>query len=157
MKLLISLPGSPGAKSTPHLCISALATWSQDTSLCRNWKKQFARIPVFTHTKGTINLPLMTIQAGSATNTVTFSTDGTRIVSGSNDHSVRVWGVSTGAELNVMKGHIAWVNSVAFSSDSTRIVPGSRGEVDYYLCIDGCRAEWDEGPHQGGQLGHVFK
>jgi hypothetical protein len=44
--------GSPAAESTPHLYISALATWSQDTNLCRKWKKQFSRIPVFTHTKG---------------------------------------------------------------------------------------------------------
>jgi hypothetical protein len=57
--------GSPAAESTPHLYISALATWLQDTSLSRNWKNQFTRIPVFTHTKGSIDLPLMTVSAGA--------------------------------------------------------------------------------------------
>jgi len=120
--------GSPAAESTPHLYISALATWSQDTSLCRNWKKQFSRIPVFAHTKGSVDLPLMTIPAKGQILAVAFSRDGTRIVSGSYDNSVRVWDASTGAELNTLKGHTNSVNSVAFSRDSTRIVSGSDDE-----------------------------
>jgi WD40 repeat protein len=38
---------------------------------------------------------------------------------------VRVWDASTGAELNVLKGHTDWVNSVAISRDGMRIVSGS--------------------------------
>jgi WD40 repeat protein len=56
---------------------------------------------------------------------VAFSSNGTRIVSGSGDKSVRVWDVSTGKVQSVLKGHTYWVNSVAFSSDGTRIVSGS--------------------------------
>ena len=56
---------------------------------------------------------------------VGFSSDGTRIVSGSNDMSVRVWDASTVAELGIPNGHSAIVFSVAFSSNSTRIVSGS--------------------------------
>jgi len=67
----------------------------------------------------------MTILAGSATWAVAFSSDGTWIVSGSSDKSVRVWDASTGAELNVLKGHTHSVNSVVFSSDGTWIVSGS--------------------------------
>ena len=76
--------GSPAAKSTPHLYISALATWSQETSLSRNWKNQFNRIPVFTYSQGSIDFPLMTISAGGI-NGVAFSADGMQIVSGSDD------------------------------------------------------------------------
>jgi WD40 repeat protein len=117
--------GSPAAESTPHLYISALATWLQDTSLSRNWKNQFTRIPVFTHTKGSIDLPLMTVSAGGNVWAVACSSDGTRIVSGSGDNSVRVWDASTGVELKELRGHTSWVFSVAFSSDGTRIVSGS--------------------------------
>ena len=117
--------GSPAAESTPHLYISALATWSQDTSFSQNWKNQFTRIPVFTHTKGRIGLPLMTVSAGSGIRAVAFSSDGMRIVSGSSDNSVRVWDASTGVELKELKGHTSSVFSVAFSSDGTRIVSGS--------------------------------
>ena len=117
--------GSPAAESTPHLYISALATWSRDTSLSRNWKKQFSRIPVFTHAKGGIDLPLMTVSTSAPIMAVGFSSDGTRIVSGSVDKSVRVWDASTGVELKELKGHTSVVNSVGFSSDGKRIVSGS--------------------------------
>ncbi|KAF8664862.1 hypothetical protein AX14_006690, partial [Amanita brunnescens Koide BX004] len=56
---------------------------------------------------------------------VAFSIDGTRIVSGSEDKSVRVWDASTGEELKTLYGHSDYVRSVAFSSDGTRIVSGS--------------------------------
>jgi WD40 repeat protein len=42
---------------------------------------------------------------------------------------VRVWDASTGAELNVLKGHTDSVNSVAFSRDGMRIVSGSYDET----------------------------
>src|SRR5258708_454125 len=117
--------GSPATKSTPQLYISALATWSQHTELCRNWKNQFSRIPVFTHTKGRIDLPLMTIMVGSGTTAVAISEDGMQIVSGSTDRTVQVWDASTGAELNVFLGHSSPVSSIAISSDGMRIVSGS--------------------------------
>jgi WD40 repeat protein len=57
---------------------------------------------------------------------VAFSHDGTRIVSGSSDNSVRVWDAATGEEVRTLKGHTSSVFSVAFSHDGTRIVSGSR-------------------------------
>ena len=54
-----------------------------------------------------------------------FSPDGTRIVSGSVDKSVRVWDASTGAQPKALNGHTDYVRSVAFSPDGTRIVSGS--------------------------------
>ena len=56
---------------------------------------------------------------------VAFSPDGTRIVSGSSDKSVRVWNALTGAEMNVLNDHTKAVNSVAFAPDGTRIASGS--------------------------------
>ena len=57
-----------------------------------------------------------------------FSTDGTWIVSGSDEQSVRVWDASTGTELATLNGHSLGVESVAFSPDCTRIVFGSSGK-----------------------------
>ncbi|KAF8626013.1 hypothetical protein AX14_011523 [Amanita brunnescens Koide BX004] len=69
----------------------------------------------------------------------TFSPDGSRIVSGSSDKSVRVWHASTGAELGVLNGHTHWVYSVAFSPDGTRIVSGSH---DYSMRV-WVPVQWD--------------
>ncbi|KAE9403383.1 WD40 repeat-like protein [Gymnopus androsaceus JB14] len=57
---------------------------------------------------------------------VAFSHDGTRIVSGSSDKTVRIWDATTGAQMgDPLQGHDHYVNSVAFSHDGTRIVSGS--------------------------------
>ncbi|KAG6834378.1 hypothetical protein H0H93_010039, partial [Arthromyces matolae] len=56
---------------------------------------------------------------------VAFSSDGSRIVSGSWDKSVRVWDAPTGQELKVLDGHTHGVVSVAFSGDGNCIVSGS--------------------------------
>ncbi len=53
---------------------------------------------------------------------VDFSTNGTRIVSGSSDSTVRLWDASTGEELAVLHGHERAVHDVVFSSDGRRIV-----------------------------------
>ena len=117
--------GSPAAESTPHLYISALATWSQNTRVSQNWKTQFTHIPVFTYSRGSINLPLMTVSTEGQIFAVAFSSDGMQIVSGSDDGSVQVWDASTGIKLMELRGHTSIVTSVMFSSDSTCIVSGS--------------------------------
>ncbi|MEE3371446.1 MAG: protein kinase, partial [Planctomycetota bacterium] len=56
---------------------------------------------------------------------VSFSSDGTRLVSGSADTTVKVWDVVTGREMLTFKGHTKQVKSVSFSPDGTRLVSGS--------------------------------
>jgi WD40 repeat protein len=56
---------------------------------------------------------------------VAFSPDGTRIVSGSYDYTVRLWDTVSGAHLCALWAHFDLVNSVVFSPDGTRIVSGS--------------------------------
>ena len=72
---------------------------------------------------------------------VAYSPDGTRIVSGSLDKTVRIWDANTGAELMTLRGHgdsplmadfISPVASVAFSPNGTLIASGS---YDYTVKI----------------------
>ncbi|KAL4066459.1 WD40-repeat-containing domain protein [Scleroderma yunnanense] len=57
---------------------------------------------------------------------VAFCSDGTRIVSGSYDRTVRIWDADRGVQIcSPLKGHTHNITSVAFSPDGTRIVSGS--------------------------------
>ncbi len=57
-------------------------------------------------------------------NSVSFSPDGSKIVSGSEDGTLRLWDAETGQELKRMK-HDGSVYSVSFSPDGKKIVSGS--------------------------------
>ena len=55
-------------------------------------------------------------------NSVAFSPDGKRVVSGSRDKTVRLWDTVTGASLQTLEGHSESVISVAFSPDGKQVV-----------------------------------
>jgi WD40 repeat protein len=61
---------------------------------------------------------------GGEVNACAFSPDGSRIVSGSYDKTVRVWDARSGQQLAALEGHGDWVRSVAFAPDGARIVSG---------------------------------
>jgi WD40 repeat protein len=56
---------------------------------------------------------------------VAYSPDGRRIVTGSADHTAKVWDAVSGQELLTLRGHGDSVKSVAFSPDGQRILTGS--------------------------------
>jgi WD40 repeat protein len=64
----------------------------------------------------------------SAITSLTFSRDGSRLLSGSRDKSVKLWETATGRLLRTFVGHSDYVTSVAFSPDGTRLLSG--GYID---------------------------
>ena len=54
-----------------------------------------------------------------------FSSDGTLLVSGSNDGTVKLWDVQTGGVVKTFDGHMDPVLSVSISADNTMIASGS--------------------------------
>jgi WD40 repeat protein len=54
-----------------------------------------------------------------------FSPDGKRILSGSYDHTARLWDVASGQEVCRFFGHTNWVWGVAFSRDGKFGLSGS--------------------------------
>ena len=54
-----------------------------------------------------------------------FSLDGTFLVSGSRDKTVKLWDVQTGRVIKSFHGHRGWIKSVSISADNTMIASGS--------------------------------
>jgi len=78
-------------------------------------------------------------------NSLVFSSDGTSLISGSSDWTVKFWDIQTGGVVKTFSGHSNWVHSISISADHTRIASGSR---------DNTIRLWDI---QTGRCNHVIK
>ena len=58
-----------------------------------------------------------------------FSPNGQTLASGSDDHTVRLWDVTSGQCLKILQGHTNGVWSVAFSPDGQTLASGSQDET----------------------------
>jgi len=56
---------------------------------------------------------------------VAYSADGRFLVGGGAEGVVRIWDMSTGAELRGLRGHGGWVTSVAYAPDGRSVLSGS--------------------------------
>ena len=66
---------------------------------------------------------------------VAFSPDGKQVLTGSFDHSARLWDVATGQTLRIFTGHTDEVRSVAFSPDGQQVVTAYEGAF-LLLCLN---------------------
>ena len=57
-----------------------------------------------------------------AIESLTFSADGKSLLSGSDDHTIKVWNVLTGSIHKTLRGHGGWVRSVKFSATNPDLV-----------------------------------
>ena len=110
------------ARSTPHIYISAVPFCAQSSSVYDNYGKCMrGRMKV--ESRAMKEWPN---EANATVFSVAFSPDGTHIVSGSGDGTIRVWDARSGDDVaGPFKGHKGAVTSVAFSPDGTCIVSGS--------------------------------
>ena len=60
---------------------------------------------------------------------VTFSPDGTRVLTGSFDNTAKLWDAATGTCIQTFTGHSDWIWSVAFSPDGKRVLTGSKDKT----------------------------
>ena len=127
MKFIHNLSNGPSA-STPHLYLSALPFAPEDSLLVNSLRARFpciAKVAAGHHKEWPYTQILHQGHTRYVTS-VAFSPDGTRIVSGSEDNSVRIWDAERGMQIGgPLQGHPDYVTSVAFSPDGKRIVSGS--------------------------------
>ena len=67
-----------------------------------------------------------------AVTSLAFLPDGTSLVSGSWDNTIKLWDMQTGGVVKTFQGHTHWVNSVSISPNCTTIVSGSN---DHTICL----------------------
>ena len=76
---------------------------------------------------------------------LTFSLDGTLLISGSNDNTISLWDMQTGGVVRTFHGHTAWISSVSISPDCATIASGSG---DTTICV------WDLWT---GECNHIIR
>ncbi|KAF7348813.1 WD40 repeat-like protein [Mycena venus] len=113
------------SQSAPHIYISALPLAPRESLIRKQFVPSFPQILDFTGPLGHNWSSLLKVFRGHTSRvlSVAISPDGKQIVSGSEDHTVRIWDSETG-EVIICSKHNDEVNAVAFSPNGQQIVSG---------------------------------
>ncbi|KAG8728136.1 hypothetical protein FRC10_005266, partial [Ceratobasidium sp. 414] len=130
---------SPASQSTPHIYLSALASWEKGRPVSEHYSN-IIRVQTLIRPMGqavpTPRRALLPIYSlGSSVRCVAFSPDGAHVAAGSDDAAIRVWNLLTGQIVGVpLRGHTGPVCSVVYSPDGANIAASS---------TDGTIRTWD--------------
>src|SRR5258706_4154551 len=119
---------TPISFSTPHVYISTQPFLPSQSPLLRMFSSEFTR--AINIQVGKLSSwpapPLEWTGHTRAILSMCYSPDGTRVVSGSNDKTIRIWDAESGTVIGEpLTGHTRGVNSVAYSPDGRHIISGS--------------------------------
>jgi predicted NACHT family NTPase len=78
-----------------------------------------------TQAQGTAKLAIVAqIAHTELVDSVAFSPDGARVLSGSGDNTLKLWDAASGQLIRTFEGHTRGVSSIAFSPDGARVLSG---------------------------------
>src|SRR5258706_102966 len=119
---------TPISFSTPHIYISTRPFLPSQSPLSRMFDREFSR--GIKMRAGNLSswpaLPLKWAGHTKSVQSVSYSPNGARVITGSNDHTIRIWDAESGVVVGEpLTGHNGRVKSVAYSPDGRHIISGS--------------------------------
>ncbi|KAF7967583.1 hypothetical protein HWV62_33747 [Athelia sp. TMB] len=119
--------------SCGHVYESALVFAPHESILRKLYSLQSSKLKVINGPRNWSSSSLIIEGHSNAVSSVQISPDGSRILSGSFDCTIRLWDILNGAVLNKIEGHPNAVALAAFLPDSTRII--STSHEDYSIRV----------------------
>ncbi|EGN92372.1 hypothetical protein SERLA73DRAFT_191223, partial [Serpula lacrymans var. lacrymans S7.3] len=118
----------PISNSVPHIYISALPLAPESSLVSKTYMPHFKRTLKFMGRDTNWSPLLYTLRGHShVVSCVAFSPDGTKLASGSQDCTVRIWDAATGQlKAGPFEGHSDCVDCVAFSPDGFTVASSSQ-------------------------------